>query len=142
MIVTAMEFITLTTGGTSIARRADLDKETMVIARDLINGASHPDGWTVDITASHSTSHTWSISVHGEEVVYCLLCADQRVDSRLWEIAEGLAPARTVLHRPRGVPWLAVAISPVILTLPQELQLALPWLETAVAWTLLEGPVA
>lgn len=137
-IAQAMEFITLTTGAASIARRDELDEETMVIARDLMAGASHPDGWSIEILASHPTSHYWSIAVWGQEVSSCLLCVDDVANDDFWEIAESLAPERTVLHRPRGAPWLAVAIAPPIMILTRELQMALPWLETAVAWTLLE----
>jgi len=140
--IAAMEFITITTGATSIARCDDLDEETMIIVRDLLDGISHPDGWGVDITASHPTSHTWTISVLGDEIVFCMLCVDERASEQFWEIAESLAPRQTVLHRPRGVPWLAVSIASGILRLTREMQMALPWLETAVAWVLLEDQSA
>jgi hypothetical protein len=135
----AMEFITITTGSTTIARRADLEQETMIIARDLIAGVPHADGWGVEITASHPTSHGWTISVLGQEICFCLLCVEAVAHDQMWEIAESLAPERTVLHRPRGTPWFAVSLAPPILGLPREMQLALPWLETALAWALMEG---
>jgi hypothetical protein len=134
-----MEFVTITTGATSIARRAELSADTMTLARELMDGAQNPQGWSVEITASHPTSHCWSISMSGEEICYCFLCVDQMVNDQMWEAAESLAPEQTVLHRPRGVPWLAVSLSPAIIGLPPELQLALPWLETALAWAFLEG---
>jgi hypothetical protein len=109
----------------------------MALTRDLLAGTPHPSGWGVAVTATHPTSHAYSITMLGEEISRCLLCAHAGAHEDFWRIAETLAPAQVVLHRPRGVPWLAVTIGLAILDLPRQQQLALSWLEAAVAWQLL-----
>ena len=132
-MATTMEFVTLTTGSTTMARRADIVPDTMLVSASLLAGGT-AGGWSTTLDAGQG----FVVAHEGRDVVRCLLCADRARSDILWEAAEALAPPAVVLHRPRGTPWLAVALLPGAFLLPRELLLALPWLELGIAWCLLE----
>lgn len=138
-MIRSMEFVTLTTGSTTMARRADVTEDTMALARELLAGETSSMGWSASSASPAPEVHHYSIFWRGAPVAECLLCQSAALSGPLWETAEAMAPAQVVLHRPRGTPWVAVHLLPGSMMLHRDDLLALPWLEIAIAWSFIES---
>jgi hypothetical protein len=136
-----IEHITLTTGAVRISPRSEVDDEA--IARIVVamrSGGRLWGGWSVAVTPLAPGAWRYTLRQAGAPVVTCWLCADAGASDATWEAASDpahLADERVILHRPRGVPWLAVALLPAALTVaPQHLHEAGD-AERCVAWAIL-----
>jgi hypothetical protein len=139
-----MEFVTLTTGGTTMDRRSDIaDHVITKIQAGIQAGGELWAGWSVRLGPSHPTSHVYQMLLNGQVLSACFLCIDKSASDMMWEAAEQLAPQEVVLARPRGVPWLAIALLPKAIELMQNGQaqrlLELADAERSVAWALIEA---
>jgi len=136
-----MEFITLTTGAASITLRSEVGDDIVRAIRAALAGDGELwAGWSVKLDR-HAGWATFEVLHRGVALSRCFLCLSADASAELWELAEVIAPDKVVLHRPRGVPWLAAAILPSALDIVQTRPLLLLQLadaERCVAWAVLE----
>jgi hypothetical protein len=142
----AIEFITLTSGGTTVSARSEVEGDVIQrIQHALVQEAGRLwGGWVVTQIQGPVGGFVYDMSVDGIHMSRCWLCTEDAASDVMWETCEGSAPPTVVLHRPRGVPWLAIALQPsAILAFakgdPQKL-LELADAERCVAWALITGP--
>jgi len=136
-----MEFITLTTGATSISLRSEVgDDIVRAIRKALTGGGELWAGWAVKLDRRDGWA-TFELLHRGRALSRSFVCWTPEASAKLWEVAEALAPERVVLHRPRGVPWLAAAILPgaiALVTTEPHLLLELADAERCIAWAVIE----
>ncbi len=139
--VNTFEFITLTSGGTNMSSRSEVDAEIIAnirtaLARDGVLWA----GWSVRVLSQTPMATVFQMLLNGTPLSDCWLCIDATVSDALWEELEPQVPPSVVVHRPRGVPWLAVALVvealPEMLARPHRL-MELGDAERCVAWAFL-----
>lgn len=137
-----LEFITVTTGSTTMNARADSPDAMVAEMKRVIKPTPMmrvPGGFGCKVTAGDGA---WAYSLFrgGFPVSTCIVCWDAAVSDTVWEIAQQEAPDTVVLHRPRGVPWLSARIEPTaIVAMPEAMEIvALAQTELAIAWAILE----
>jgi hypothetical protein len=148
----AMEFITLTTGATAMSSRNEVaDSVIAQIGQALAADGTLWAGWSVTLSST-ITSYAridrgagaagFLMTLHDVAMSRCMVCWDKTVSDEAWETVQEAVPEQVVVHRPRGVPWLAVAILPGVLQHPMQL-MELADAERCVAWALIgaaKGP--
>lgn len=110
-----IEHITLTSGAVRMSPRAEVRDDVVAeVARLMRTGGRLPGGWSVRVQPLEAGAWRFRLAVGLVPVVDCWLCASAEASDATWEAAtaEGVADERVVLHRPRGVPWLAAALCP------------------------------
>jgi len=142
-MVKAIEHITITTGATRMSARSEVDDETVRhLQRAIAEGSPLGDGWMYQAQPLLGCTQAWVFDLVcvGAPVVRSWLCADSKQTDAMWARAsEEPIDERVVLHRPRGVPWLACALLPGALSIGPEILMMAGDLERCVAWALLEG---
>ena len=138
----AMEFITLTTGAVAMSPRSDVDPDVLRKIKAALRTGDGVlwAGWSVRPLACPYDGTVWDMLCDGVAVSRCWLAGQGTASDDLWEMAEQAAPPQVVLHRPRGVPWLAVAILPDAIPLLEAQPLRLMEVadaERCVAWAIL-----
>jgi hypothetical protein len=138
----AMEFITLTTGGASMSPRSGVADDVVErIRHALARDGNLWAGWSVELDKSPRGAVSFRLLLHDVPLSRCMVVWDEAVSDLAWETVQEAVPDRVVVHRPRGVPWLAVDILPAAIapTTPAEALMELADAEQCVAWTLIEG---
>lgn len=140
--MSAMEFITITTGATAMSSRSEVSDNVVAIIRAAIAGDGNLfAGWSVlfDVKSAPFEGCAMFAMAHQQmPLSRCCVCWEAAASERAWETIEQTAPPEVVLHRPRGVPWLAVDLLPSVLDVPKERLLELADAERCVAWALIE----
>ncbi len=141
-MVKAIEHITITTGATRMSARSEVNDETVRHRqRAIAEGSPLGYNWTYQAQPLLGCTQAWVFDVvcEGAPVVRSWLCADgKQTDAMLARASEEPIDERVVLHRPRGVPWLACALLPGALSAGPEILMMVGDLERCVAWALLE----
>jgi len=136
-----MEFITLTTGATSLSLRSEVGDDIVRAIRKALAGSSELwAGWSAEVERGPGWA-TFIIRYQGMAMSQSFVCWEAEASDSLWELAEMLAPPRVVLHRPRGVPWLAAALLPgsvALVTTAPHVLLELADAERCIAWATIE----
>jgi hypothetical protein len=137
-----MEFITITTGATAMSSRSEVSDNVVAIIRAAIAGDGNLfAGWSVsfdDWLSEGAPGCAMFVMQHQQmPLSRCCVCWEAAASERAWETIEQSAPPEVVLHRPRGVPWLAVDLLPSVLDVPKERLLELADAERCVAWALI-----
>ena len=148
-----IEFITITTGGTTMNSRAG-SEDTLVneVARllrprdQLTKGGKMirvPGGYGLKTTSSPGA---WAYTLYREEipVTTCIVCWEAGASEGAWEVAINKAPDGVVVRRPRGVPWLSATIEvTALMAFKDTLELiGIAQLELAIAWAIIERETA
>jgi hypothetical protein len=138
----AMEFITLTSGATSMSSRSEVADTIVAEIRKSLGSKLRGKlwaGWSVIIDTTAPGAACFLLLLHDIILSRCAVCWDAAVSDGAWEIVQDAVPDKVVVHRPRGVPWLAVDLQlSAVLQHPDRL-LQLADAERCVAWALIEG---
>lgn len=141
MKIPALEHITLTTGAARISPRREVEDHVVARIRAcLAAGGELWAGWSVLRLPSPAGGVLWQALHGGVALAQVWQCHDAAASAAWWEAAEAAAPGDVVLHRPRGVPWLAAALFPegvLAASHTPHVLLELGDLERCVGWALI-----
>jgi hypothetical protein len=139
----SLEFITVTTGGTAMSPRSGV-KDSVVTKIKQVVGKGGPlwGGWSIDRKDAAPGTAIFVMLHQGRPMSRNMVVWTRQASDQAWEEVEAQAPDGVVLHRPRGVPWLAADLLPgslqVAMSAPNVL-MELADAERCVAWAILEN---
>lgn len=122
--------------------RSEVGDEVLTAVKRALRAKDPIAGWKVDLKSVEG-GYTFGLAHSGQELVRCWFCIERDASDRLFEDASShTLDERVIIPRPKGSPWLAVAIMPTALgpaLANPELLFEAGDLERCVAWALLDN---